>query len=187
MTVDLALSIPKEVALARVMDLACPFCDREDLVSVAGHVARSHGVNRFELKDMLGVFYETPLCSKEMSERFAKRGRKMFAEGKTKFNSAPHTTHRLSKAAIALQKEKSAKLTVEIRAENGRKLSYRVAVKNAGRNAHILNLVESSDMTFEEIGDIFGLHSVTIKVVAKDLGYVEDGRARYNRSGRRSY
>jgi hypothetical protein len=47
----------------------CPFCERGPFRSLAHHVNPTHGVDKYQLRDMAGYTMDQPLCSEEVSER----------------------------------------------------------------------------------------------------------------------
>lgn len=125
----------------------CPLCDSGPFVSVAGHANRKHGVDRFQLKDMLGMFYSEPLCSPELSERFSERSKRLYDLGLLGIHDMELGTKKhLSQAAVKQQKVKSAQLTPENRRQIGHLLSERAAIQNADRDEAIARMMKNGVM-----------------------------------------
>lgn len=60
-------------ALARVKEGMCPICPAGPFISVASHVQRIHDIPARQLKDILRVTYNTPLCDGALSARMRER------------------------------------------------------------------------------------------------------------------
>ena len=52
---------------------ACPWCDRTNFLVPARHVTSRHGIDRRELRRLMGVQARTPICAPEETERRRQR------------------------------------------------------------------------------------------------------------------
>jgi hypothetical protein len=52
-----------------ILDGTCPWCGRTNLLVPARHVTSRHGVDRRELRRLMGVRARTPICAPEQIER----------------------------------------------------------------------------------------------------------------------
>ncbi len=165
-------------AREKALNGICPICDKGPFVSVAAHANPKHGIDRFQLKDMLGMYYQDPLCSPELSERHRERGKRIYEEGKSGITSGqPGIPHKLSKAAVRLQKEKSAKITPASRLETGRRLSEKLHKQNAERDTRIVAMMNQG-ATNNQIAKKVGLTTQRIGEIGLENG-IGDGRKRY--------
>jgi rRNA maturation protein Nop10 len=56
-----------------ILDGTCPWCGRTNLQVPARHVTSRHGVDRRELRRLMGVRARTPICAPEQTERRRQR------------------------------------------------------------------------------------------------------------------
>ena len=52
-----------------ILDGTCPWCGRTNLLVPARHVTSRHGIDRRELRRLMGVRARTPICAPEQTER----------------------------------------------------------------------------------------------------------------------
>jgi hypothetical protein len=56
-----------------ILDGTCPWCGRTNLLVPARHVTSRHGIDRRELRRLMGVRARTPICAPEQTERRRQR------------------------------------------------------------------------------------------------------------------
>ena len=158
----------------------CPICDAGPFIKVASHVNMKHDIDRFEFKDMLGVFYTQPFCAPEYSEARRVMSLAAFQAGLTGIGPMPKGTKKsLSKAAILLQAEKSQQQTPESRKAVGRINSEKARVLHADRDRRIVQMM-ADGKTNQEIGRSFGLSVNRVVGIGDENGVrAIDGRGPY--------
>jgi len=52
-----------------ILDGTCPWCGRTNLLVLARHVTSRHGIDRRELRRLMGVRARTPICAPDETER----------------------------------------------------------------------------------------------------------------------
>lgn len=162
----------------------CPFCGEGPFKVVAGHTTRVHDVDRFELRDLAGLFYSDSICDPDYAEERSELARRNYEAGLTGIGpSQPGHTKTLSQRAQALQREKASKLTPEIRKAVGRTNSRRRLAAVADRDAEIVALINSGVLN-KEIADRMDIHPATVAAVARREEIESDGRARYGATKR---
>jgi hypothetical protein len=71
---------PSQEEMRRAVDNGeCPFCGNQ-YQNIAVHTNRTHGVDKNQLKIMLGIPKSHSVCTPELSEKCAERSRQMFAD-----------------------------------------------------------------------------------------------------------
>lgn len=83
----------------------CPVCGAGPYGIVATHVNKAHGIDRFQLKDILGVTYRTPLCDPLTSAKMSQSTKGRDYEYLKQSHPKKGYTMRLSKAARQRLKE----------------------------------------------------------------------------------
>ena len=66
---------PAEVRAA-IEAQTCPFCGKGPFIIVAGHTQRAHGIDRYELRDLAGLYYSTSITPPEHAAERAQAARK---------------------------------------------------------------------------------------------------------------
>lgn len=148
----------------------CPFCGRK-YHNIAAHTNRAHGVDRFELKELMGIPKTQPACAPEYSETCRDRSSKVFAEDPDGVRSrlrAKGNPHIYSAAGreinmAKLQQARAAQQTkivaegfssnVEWLAERNHQ---RFLERTEGRDAAIADMVRAG-ATQAEVLEAFGL------------------------------
>lgn len=98
----------------------CPFCSKK-FKNIAAHTNRTHGVDRFELKEMAGIPKSLPACSPEFTEvRSAAAKASVTPEHIYKLRSAPRPkTRKYSSAGRAVQRAKLGRADEAYRFKGG--------------------------------------------------------------------
>ena len=157
----------------------CPLCGKGAFRSVAGHVSRKHGIDRFQFKDMIGVYYSEGFTDPELRAAQSERGKKQYAEGRHGIRPRRKgDTVKLSKAAAALQRDKVLSMPPEARARGAQMLSRRRLEETRERDDEIARLAGEGKMNME-IASRFDIHPATVQEVLRRRGIESDGRARY--------
>ncbi len=173
----------------KLMAGMCPFCDRGPFHIVATHVSRIHEINKRELRDMAGLFYNTSITSPEYHETRSAWSKQNWEANHLSdvMGNKPGYTKELSVAAVRLYRVKAGGIADGVRAAAGRKAAATRVAARADLNAEIARLVIDTELTYVEIGRRVGVHPKTVRMAARRAGYVDDGRARYYRSKRGMY
>lgn len=134
----------------------CPFCGRR-FKNIAAHTNRTHGVDRFQLKEMAGIPKTYPACSEEYSQTCAERSTRRLRdnpEHKARLLSAPKSSVRsYSAAGQRVQMEKLAKAhEAHDPIAAGKKTTLSRREKTRERDEAIMTLY-NSNATLSEIMD----------------------------------
>jgi len=99
---------PEEMRRA-ISNGQCPFCGRH-YRNIATHTRAAHGVSGREVKDLAGIPKTKPICTPELSELMAERGRREFATDPNRVgNLVPKGNKRqFSPGGLAVQRAKIA-------------------------------------------------------------------------------
>lgn len=153
----------------------CPICGAGPYTSPAGHVAKAHGINRFDLREMVGLYRREPVCDPTHSAACAERARRRMERGE--LNLVPPRTGKrvLSSKALILQKEKAQKVD---RQALGRVLADNYAERSAERDAEIIAAAQSGER-FKSIAQRFGVGVNTVNGILHRRGVDVDGRPAY--------
>lgn len=126
----------QEAARALVAEGLCPICYVGPFAVVALHVARKHGVDRFQLRDMLGVYKTTSICDEGHSAARSRLSRQQWtAERATKMEVARprgRGTRELSEAGKERnrrQAEAHREQTAEVLKQNSERIHQAALVR----------------------------------------------------------
>ena len=84
----------------KILAGVCPWCERRDLTSPARHTVAAHGIDRYRLRDLMGVARTASICSSEHSARVRERTARM----PTSFQRSPLTADEESRI-LSLRRE----------------------------------------------------------------------------------
>lgn len=166
--------------LAAVKQGICPFCGAGPFIVVASHVQRMHGYDRREFRDMLGVYYGDSICDPDHSKLRAEHSRRMYKEGRTRIGTTQGAPRNLSMAAKRRNAEQAKRtMTPEMRKRIGKTNSANRLAKAAPLHNQVLELIDTTEMTYQQIAVQVGIHPRTVHLIAVRNGVDADGRARY--------
>lgn len=77
-----AQAIPREVWQKARETQVCPLCRSGPFKMLAGHMAKTHGIYQDQLRDLMHVLKDDPICSPDLSLQRAARNRLDFSQGK---------------------------------------------------------------------------------------------------------
>lgn len=136
----------------------CPFCGSGPFTVVAIHVSKAHGIDRLELRDLLGLTYSRssicdPTHAKACADRITGTGdlaHKM-SHGGGKKGAKP----RYSAAAIQRLRDLSA----QIADDHNRSTS--------GRDRLVVGLITAGELTYADIAERFQVSAQTVQNIAR--------------------
>lgn len=88
----------------------CPWCGRGPYRLLAGHTNKSHGIDKYELRDLAGVAYSTSICDPELAEELSKNSKRR-GSGGVIASAGPRKQARISDAGRAAWREAVGRLT----------------------------------------------------------------------------
>ncbi|AKU43127.1 hypothetical protein SEA_QUICKMATH_48 [Mycobacterium phage QuickMath] len=170
----------------------CPFCG-DDFKNLAAHTNRTHGIDRFELKEMAGIPKTRPACSKDFSaDRSAAAKANVNPDHIRKLIVSPKPKKRTySEAGKAVQAAKlrpyrgvasgflrsmSPEEHAELRARAAATNSRRRLAKVADRDAEIVRRVHEGDLLADIAADL-GIRTKTAKAALIRGGVTADLRS----------
>lgn len=181
--------------LRSIQNSACPFCGKR-MKNIAAHTNRTHGVDKFELKKMVGIPKTKPACSPEFTaERSVAAKSNVDADHMRKLLTAPRKKKReYSEAGKAVQRAKLHPNVVANRAlprfglpavspHQAREYARRAGETNArrrraqtaDRDRQIVQRVQSGEL-LEDVALSLGIHTKTAKRALMHAGFCEDLR-----------
>lgn len=156
------------VSRAYVAAGRCPMCGDGPFAVVAGHTVRKHGVDRHELRDMLGVYKSTSICDAGHSASVRARGRQRFRDGKfdpRQGGGARRSPRQLSAAA---QRENARKLN-ENRDKALRALDRMREPQRAARKRQVTE-AWTAGLSLGQIAESLGLSANAVRYWLKLAG-----------------
>jgi predicted nucleic acid-binding Zn ribbon protein len=103
-----------DATLRAVMAGICPFCDRGPFKVLAGHTARTHGVDRLELRVLAGLTYSASILDDDTREEFSARAKARLAAGAAPPPGAHGNTRRLSPAGKRIATDRLRRLAEQL-------------------------------------------------------------------------
>lgn len=155
----------------------CPWCGEGPYKVLAGHTSPTHGVDRFELREMAGLMKYEPICDPQISEEWSRMraGRRPTEEALKRARSAPR---RLSAAGKASAR---ARLAAVASPEQRQAATAAAMAKRAERDAEkyeaILRLF-ADGLAVGDIAQQVGVSRGMVKNTLKRNGITEDLRQR---------
>lgn len=139
-----------------IMNGECPFCGKP-FKNIAAHTTRTHGVDKFELKEIAGIPKSRSACSVEHRETCSERSKRQFRENPghaEKLITSPKSkTRRYSEAGQRVQMEKLAKAhAVTDAIDVGRQNTLNRRAQTVDRDEAILSAYRAGS-TLSEIMD----------------------------------
>jgi len=176
-----ATSPPSRKAMRRCIDAQiCPWCGAGPFLVIALHVNAAHGIDRVELRELLGVTKTAHIADPAHSEE---------RRARLKGIPVPHLKpkggpRRYSAAGLAVQRAKldAARSPEQARAA-GRAAGDRILQANVTKHQEAQRLFRDTDMTLAQIGGKVSLHPRTVREVLRRAG-IEIPDARAERSKR---
>lgn len=163
--------------LRSIQNSACPFCGKR-MKNIAAHTNRTHGVDKFELKKMVGIPKTKPACSPEFTaERSVAAKSNVDADHMRKLLTAPRKKKReYSEAGKAVQRAKlSPHQAREYARRAGETNARRRRAQTADRDRQIVQRVQSGEL-LEDVALSLGIHTKTAKRALMHAGFCEDLR-----------
>lgn len=97
----------------------CPWCGRGPYALLAMHTNKAHGVDRFELRDLSGLTYNTRICDPDLAARLSERSKRNGSGGAIR-PTQPRKSPRINEAARKVLRENGRRMTFEERSAAGK-------------------------------------------------------------------
>jgi transposase len=158
----------------------CPLCGAGPFSVVALHVAQMHGINRLELRDLLGLLKNDSICDPNVSAARSVMSREMYKVGRINFGpvrrGVPKHLSRLGKERARLGVVARFQAP-GVQAKSRQTFTERTAAKYAERNSQIAQrALDGKAIT--EIAEAFDLSPLTVSRIVKKQGVLIPDRRR---------
>lgn len=147
---------------------------------------RKHGIDRFQLRDLLGVHYSDSICDPTYSAGRSEHTKQLISDGLMNGGGARSGPRNLSRRTLAERRERMKEIRSRQTAETVQKIAQTVranaAVRRAPRDSEIIKRLRLTYASTRSIAALMGIAPTTVKRVARENGIDLVSRAAHRRA-----